>query len=39
MKNLYKAEEERLTKTNNMIFLKTDEGRTAERREECGKAG
>ena len=28
MKNLYKTEEERLTKTNNMIFLKTDEGRT-----------
>ena len=27
MKNLYKTEEERLTKTNNLIFAQTDEGR------------
>ena len=27
MKNLYKSEEERLTKTNNLIFSQTDEGR------------
>ena len=27
MKNLYKTEEERLTKTNNLIFSQTDEGR------------